>query len=127
MNTLTKTEDKPITENRASKMAYLTPQANILETKDAYLLEAEMPGVTKDGLEVSVENNELIISGRRSTTKLQGEPVYRETRELDYRRVFDLDPSIDTSKITARMEQGVLTLTLPKTEGLKPRKIAVTD
>ncbi len=53
--------------------------------------------------------------------------VYRESRPLDYRRVFDLDPSIDTGRITAKMEQGILTLTLPKAEQVKPRRIQVTD
>ena len=45
----------------------------------------------------------------------------------DYRRVFELDPAIDSSKISAKMEQGVLTLTLPKSERIKPRKITVSD
>jgi HSP20 family protein len=53
--------------------------------------------------------------------------VYRETRGFDYRRAFEIDPSIDTAKITAKIDQGVLTLTLPKAESVKPRKITVTD
>src|SRR5438067_10154884 len=113
MNTLTKTEDRPVTET-ARKTAYLTPLANILETKDGYVLEAEMPGVSKSGLEVTVEHNELIIFGRRSDEGLTGDVVYRESRPLDYRRVFDLDPSIDAGKISAKIDQGILTLTLPK-------------
>lgn len=125
------------TENRGGSVAnlnantpqvrYLTPPANIWETGDGYVLELEMPGVSKDGLELTVENNELTISGRRGAWDIKAEAVYRESRGFDYRRVFDLDPSIDTSKITAKMEQGILTLTLPKAERVKPRKIAVTD
>ena len=49
----------------------------------------------------------------------------RESRVADFRRVFELDPAIDTSKINAKMDQGVLTLTLPKSEKVKPRKIKV--
>jgi HSP20 family protein len=106
---------------------FLTPLANIVETSDGYLLEAEMPGVSKDGLELSVENGELTIVGRRLPMETKGEALYRESRPWDYRRVFELDPSIDASKITAKMDQGVLRLTLPKAESVKPRKIAVTD
>jgi HSP20 family protein len=113
--------------NGTNRVSYLTPLANILETKEAYVLEAEMPGVTKDGLDVSVENGELTIVGRRSVAAPQGRAVYRESRGLDYRRSFELDPSIDTTRINARLDQGVLTLTLPKAESVKPRKIAVTD
>ncbi|MEA3208337.1 MAG: hypothetical protein QOE70_1394 [Chthoniobacter sp.] len=125
--TLNKTENKPAPGNGAQRVSYLTPVANIREGKDGYLLEAEMPGVGKDGLEVTVENGELVIFGRRQELPTAGRNVYRESRGLDYRRVFELDPSIDTTKITARMEQGVLKLHLPKAESVKPRKIEVTD
>ena len=112
----------------ASRMpAWELPPANIREEGDAYLLELEMPGVSKSGIEVTVENNELTIVGRRSDTEPQGEVVHRESRRGDYRRAFELDLSIDTTKIVAKMEQGVLHLTLPKAESLKPRKIAVGE
>jgi HSP20 family protein len=127
MNTLTQTERRPGVGNGQQRISYVTPVANILETQEGYLLEIEMPGVAKDGIEVTVENGELVILGRRSDREAPGTPVYRESRPLDYRRVFDLDPSIDTAKITAKMEQGVLTLTLPKAEEVKPRRIEVTD
>jgi len=58
---------------------------------------------------------------------VKGQQVYRESRGWDYRRVFELDPSIDASKVSARIEQGVLKLQLPKAESVKPRKIEVTD
>jgi len=106
---------------------YAAPQVNIFENKDGYLLEAEMPGVSKEGLEITVEDNEIAIVGRRNAETAPGEPLFRERPAADYRRVFELDPAIDTSKISARMEQGVLTLTLPKSEKVKPRKIRVDD
>ena len=126
MSTLTNTEEKPATQAALRKASY-TPLANIFETKDGYVLEAEMPGVNKGGLELTVENNELTIVGRRSDPALAADVVYRESRDLDYRRVFDLDPSIDAGKISAKIEHGVLTLTWPKAESVKPRKIAITD
>ena len=126
MSTLTNTEEKHASQATPRK-ASLTPLANIFETKDGYILEAEMPGVNKDGLELTMENNALTIMGRRSGPALAADVVYRESRDLDYQRVFDLDPSIDTAKISAKIEHGVLTLALPKAESVKPRKIAVTD
>ena len=127
ITTTTPTETKTAAVGSgANRVGFLTPLANILETKDAYLLEAEMPGVTKDGLEVSVEKGELTIVGHRGTTAQQGQAVYRESRGLDYRRTFELDPSIDATRIIAKLDQGVLTLTLPKAESVKPRKIMVT-
>lgn len=103
------------------------PPANIREERDAYILELEMPGVRKDGIEVTVENNELTIVGHRSDTDPQGEVVYRESSHGDFRRSFEIDSSIDTAKIQAKMEQGILRLTLPKAESIKPRKITVAD
>src|SRR5688572_26677416 len=122
--TLTKPESQPA-QNGASRLNYLTPLANILDTSDGYVLEAEMPGVNKDGLEITVENGELTIAGHRAAVEERGRPVYRESRGFDYRRTFELDPSIDSAKISARIDQGVLTLHLPKAESVKPRKIAV--
>jgi HSP20 family protein len=112
-------------QNGANRVNYLTPLANILETKEGYVLEAEMPGVNKDGLEITVENGELTIVGRRVAGENRGRELYRESRTVDFRRAFELDPSIDTAKITAKIDQGILTLHLPKAEAVKPRKIAV--
>jgi HSP20 family protein len=128
MNTLTQNDPRAAAPNGGpQRLSFVTPVANILETTDGYLLEAEMPGVARDGLEVTVENGELVIVGRRADKELPGTALYRESRPLDYRRVFDLDPSIDTGRITAKMEQGILKLTLPKAEEVKPRRIQVTD
>jgi HSP20 family protein len=66
------------------------------------------------------------IIGRRSLPKVEGALLHRESRPEDFRRTFELDPSIDADKISAKVEQGLVTLTLPKTEHVKPRKIAVS-
>jgi HSP20 family protein len=112
---------------RAERQEYILPEVNIFEEKDGYTLEAEMPGVSKDGLEVLLEANELTILGHRQRPAVSGQVIFRESQPADYRRVFELDPAIDTSRIAAKMNQGVLTLTLPKSEQVKPRKIAVND
>jgi HSP20 family protein len=126
---MTQTENRPVREqNNAPQQpqrGYLQPPVNVVETKDGYILEAEMPGVGKDGLEVLLEDNELTIVGKRRPVYEGGEPLYRESVDRDYRRSFVLDPAIDTAKISARMERGVLTLNLPKAEKVKPRKISV--
>lgn len=112
---------------RPQTMPYVTPDVNIYETEDGYALEAEMPGVNKDGLEITLEGHEITIVGRRTAEVVPGEVLFRERHGADYRRVFELDPAIDTSKISARMNQGVLFLTLPKSEAVKPRKITVGE
>lgn len=118
------TEPRRALEAR-SRLEYVSPDVNIFETKDGYVLEAEMPGVNKDGLEITLEGNEITIVGRRENEAVPGTPLFRERTLVDYRRVFELDPAIDTARIAAKMDQGVLSLTLPKSERVKPRKIAV--
>jgi HSP20 family protein len=120
---------RPQTLEREREREFYVPPVNIMETDDQYVVEADLPGVTKDGLEITVEDNELTIIGRRNDFHEvpNGEVLYQETRPGDFRRVFELDPTIDTAKIGAKMQQGVLTLTLPKAEKVKPRKIIVGE
>ena len=110
--------------NQAEK--FVAPVATVLENSDGYTLQVEMPGVNKEGLEMWVENNELTIIGRRSLPTVAGTMIHRESRRENFRRSFELDPSIDAGKISAKIEQGLVTLTLPKAEQVKPRKITVS-
>lgn len=112
---------------RAGRQEYVQPEVNIFETRDGYVLEAEMPGVSKDDIGVLLEGHELTIVGHRRHAATEGVVVFRESHTADFRRVFELDPAIDTSRIAASMTQGVLTLNLPKSELGKPRKIAVGE
>jgi HSP20 family protein len=127
MKEVTKTEQRtPATQRNEGKyQEALAPDVNIYETKEGYILEAEMPGVNKEGLEITLDDNELTIVGHRTANPLLGAALFKESRDADYRRVFELDPAIDKSKVNAKMEQGVLMLTLPKSERVKPRKISV--
>jgi len=122
MNTLTR-ENRD--SGRAHSEQFVAPPASVIEAGDGYTLEVEMPGVTKDGLDISVENNELTIIGRRSLPVVQGTLIHHESRPENFRRTFELDPSIDANKISAGIEQGLATLTLPKAEQVKRRKIPV--
>lgn len=124
MNTLVRENRGNNGERRVAEQL-VAPAATVLENVDGYTLEVEMPGVTKENLEMWVENNELTIVGRRSMPAPEGTLIHRESRPENFRRSFELDPSIDASKITATITQGVVTLILPKAEEVKPRKIAV--
>jgi HSP20 family protein len=123
MNTLVR-ENRD--NDRAQVEQFAAPPASVIEANDGYTLEIEMPGVNKDGLDISVENNELTIVGRRSLPAVQGTLVHHESRSENFRRTFELDPSIDAGRISAKVEQGLVTLTLPKAEHVKPRKITVS-
>jgi HSP20 family protein len=114
------------TNGQQAQEQFIAPVATVMENGDGYTLQVEMPGVNKEGLEMWVENNELTIIGRRTLPPVQGTLVHRESRRENFRRAFELDPSIDSAKISATIEQGVLTLTLPKAEQVKPRKITVS-
>ena len=123
MNTLTRETRE---SDRGQAEQFVTPPASVTEIGDGYMLEIEMPGVKKDALDISVENNELTIIGRRSLPAVEGTLVHRESRPENFRRTFELDPSIDADKISAKIDQGLVTLTLPKAEHVKPRKITVS-
>jgi HSP20 family protein len=123
MNTLT----REIRDgDRAQAEQFIAPPASVTDSAEGYTLEIEMPGVKKDGLDISFENNELTIIGRRSLPAVEGTLLHHESRAENFRRTFELDPSIDANKITAKIEQGLVTLTLPKAEHVKPRKINVS-
>ena len=123
MNTLTRETRE---SDRQQAEQFIMAPAGVTEISDGYTLEIEMPGVKKDGLEISVENNELTIIGRRSLPTAEGTLIHRESRPENFRRMFELDPSIDADKISAKIDQGLVTLTLPKAEHVKPRKITVS-
>ena len=103
------------------------PNTDIYETKDALTVILEMPGVEKSNVDVRVEGGILNIQGRLDLSKYQGlQPLYTEYNVGHYARNFELSSKIDHSKIGAELKDGVLTLTLPKVEEAKPRRIEVS-
>jgi HSP20 family protein len=102
----------------------IRPAASIIHRKDGVIIECDMPGVARDGINLSVENNVLTISGKRAVVAT-GTAVHREINRSDYRRAFALEKEFDITRISAQLLDGVLRIHLPVAEAPKPRKISV--
>lgn len=114
--------------NTAADSDYtIKPLYELKETEDAWGLTVHLPGVAKDGLEISVEENVLSIRGRRAWAKPEGwTQLYRESVDAPFALALEHDNSVDVDKIHAELKDGVLRVSLPKAEAVKPRKIAVS-
>ncbi|HEV7444190.1 MAG TPA: Hsp20/alpha crystallin family protein [Steroidobacteraceae bacterium] len=105
----------------------LVPAVDIVEDENGIVLYADLPGVSKDRLDIRIEGDSLLIEAQASVHVPEGLKVlHAEMREPHYRRVFTLSPELDASRIDANLKDGVLTLRLPRTEQAKPRRIDVT-
>ena len=102
------------------------PPVDIWEDKDGITLCADMPGVSKDRLELRIDGNNLIVEGQVQL-ELSGkaEALYADIRSSLYRRTFSLSGELETGKIEASLKDGVLTVRIPKRAELRPRKIDV--
>lgn len=104
---------------------YVLPRVNIYETNEDVSIEAELPGVSKDGVDIEIKDNELILVGKRSGNGFEGALRFQERPTADFRRTFTLGKAVDTGKVDAAMVDGVLKIRLHKAERAKTRKIAV--
>ena len=111
-------------EDTRMRERYVTPPVDIYEMPDGLVVTADIPGVTHNHLDVRVDNHVLTIQAKVKHVQ-QAEPIYREYELVHYFRQFELSDKVDQSNIRADLQHGVLTLTLPKAEEAKPRKIAV--
>lgn len=102
----------------------VTPLVDIYENKDEYLVVADLPGVSHDKLSVKFDKGELTLEGQWAEAE-QGSALAREYRAMDFRRSFIVPDSVDVEKIGAALNNGVLTLHLPKSEAVKPRHIDI--
>jgi HSP20 family protein len=102
----------------------IAPTVDVYENADELLVVADVPGASHDGIDVQLEKGQLTIFARRGGENT-GTPVATEYRSRDYFRVFSVPQGIDASKIDAQLNAGVLSLRLPKSESLKPRRIEV--
>ena len=106
---------------------FLTPSYELKQNGDAYGLEVFVPGVAKDAIELQVDQGEFVVTARRRWKAPEGwTEVFRETSDADYRLRVDLNDAVDVDKINAELEHGILRVTLPRAEALKPRKIGIS-
>jgi len=104
-----------------------TPHFDVKETPESYVLKADLPGVREEDIDVNLTGNRLVVSGRREDeTRDEGDSYYTYERSYgSFTRSFTLPEGIDPDQVRAELAHGVLTLTLPKSEAVKPRKITV--
>jgi HSP20 family protein len=111
-------------EEKTTPGRYYVPAADIFETEDALTVILEMPGVQKNHVNVALENDVLRVDAQIDFSNYKDmEPVYTEYNVGHYTRGFTLSNKIDQSKISAQLDGGVLTLTLPKAKDALPRRI----
>jgi HSP20 family protein len=119
--------DRPASTGARPEEPTVTPRHEVNETSEAYGLSVELPGVAKDGLELSVDHEQVRVFGRRAWRKPEGwTALHRESREATFELVLEHGRVIDTEKVHAELREGLLRVSLPKAESLKPRKIAVS-
>lgn len=118
-------EKQEATESGSYEGRWFEPAVDIYETEDALTVVADLPGVSPEDITTDLRDNLLTLTARIQAPKTEWKPLYAEYREGHYTRQFRLGQHIDQAKISALFKDGVLTLTLPKAESVKPRKIQV--
>lgn len=113
-------------QERPARAATIAPAIDVFENEDGIVLRADLPGVSKESLDVRVEGETLTIAGRVSLgeAKTLGS-VYAEVRVADYRRELVLSRDLDSARIDAAIKDGVLQVRVPKLEAARPRRIPV--
>ena len=116
-----------VNDSVAGKRTWL-PAVDIVETEDAFVATADLPGLKKDDIDISIEDSVLTVSGERKFEKIDESATLRRVERAygTFRRSFTLPRGVDSTKVEAGFEDGVLTLTMPKSELAKSRKIAVS-
>jgi HSP20 family protein len=109
---------------RTRERPVVTPLVDVYENDDELLLIADVPGATKDGINIELHEGRLTIEGKRGEEPPSG-ASFAEHRPCDYVRAFSVPRGIDASKVQAELSAGVLHLHLPKAEAVKPRRIEV--
>ena len=121
---IAKHEKVNVVRTEKEQTQYYQPATDVRETDQEVILQFDMPGVSSENVELTVEKGTLTVTGKADPEE-QGNAVYRETHIGDYRRVFSLNESVDTEHVSADMKAGVLTVRIPKPEKAKPKHIAV--
>jgi len=114
-------------EEKTVPARYYMPNTDIYETDDALTVVMEIPGVQKKDMDIHIENDVLRVEGRVDFGNYEGmEPLYTEYNVGHFARAFTLSSKIDQQQISAKVEDGVLTLTLKKAREAMPRRITVS-
>lgn len=113
------------TEVEARPNRSISPRYQLHETKDAFTLTLEMPGVDKDSLSIEADRETLTVRGRRTESVEGLRPLLRERVVADYHREFSMDDTVNWEGITASIQEGVVTVTIPKAADLVPRKVSI--
>lgn len=108
-----------------SNLGSFAPPTDLYERENAYVLESELPGFSRDDIRVSLEDGMLSISGRREVTDEEKSYRRRERAEGRFERRFRLPRSVEAENVEARMENGILRVRVPKAEEARSRKIEV--
>lgn len=117
---------EPVQQPMREPRHVYTPALDIYETEDGLVLEADLPSVKPENLEIRVQDNVLHLYGKVTwPISTDARLIHEEIREEDFYRSFILSDEVDTDQITADFSDGVLKLTLPKAQKTKPRKIEV--
>jgi HSP20 family protein len=103
------------------------PSVDVRESEDGYLMEAELPGLTEEDVELKIEDNILTLSSRKAESKEEDKNGYliRERRSAEFCRTFVLPKDVDRENIQAEFKNGLLAVSIPKAPEAKPRKIDV--
>lgn len=121
-----KTQDERAPQN-PTEQEFLRPAVDIYEDADGITLQADLPGVSRDRLDVQIDGNNLIVEGRAQIEMPEGmEALYADVNATRFRRSFTLSNELQSDQINAEMKDGVLTLRVPKRPELQPRKIEVS-
>jgi HSP20 family molecular chaperone IbpA len=119
-------KNDPNTATQTARRRTITPRYDLEETADAFIITAFVPGVNRSELETNLDHETLTVFARRTwTPPSDWTAVHRETPLADYRLVLELDHRVNREAVRAELNQGVLTLTLPKAESVKPRRIEI--
>jgi HSP20 family molecular chaperone IbpA len=124
-NELKKTDQNEVTRRDAAERTYV-PAADIWETEEAIVIKLDMPGVSKDNMDIQINRDTLTVSGQMDAQP-QGGMIYGEQRIGAYYREFSLSDDLDHDTVSADMNAGVLTLQVGKAQRLKPRKIEIAS
>ena len=108
----------------AKSTHFVAPRVDIHELGDALVIAAEVPGVARDGVDIQIDGGTLVVTATRTDVSY-GKPLFSARTPTAYKRSFQLPDTVDPDKIEAKLDRGVLEVTLPKRESLKPKRIEV--